>query len=47
MSSAKVGAGGVREIVELDLTDEELAALRAAADSVQEKVDELHSLDLG
>ncbi len=44
---AKVGAGGVREIVELDLTDEELAALRAAADSVQEKVDELHSLDLG
>ena len=44
---AKVGAGGVKEIVELDLTDAELAALRAAASSVQEKVDELHALDLG
>jgi len=44
---AKVGAGGVKEIVELDLTDAELAALREAASSVQEKVDELHALDLG
>jgi len=43
---AKVGAGGVAEIVELDLTDAELAALREAASSVQEKVDELHTLDL-
>lgn len=44
---AKVGAGGVKEIVELDLTDAELAALREAASSVKEKVDELHALDLG
>jgi malate dehydrogenase len=44
---AKVGAGGVTEIVELELTESELAALRAAATSVQEKVDELHQLDLG
>ena len=35
------------EIVELDLTAEELEALHAAAAAVQEKVDELHSLDLG
>ncbi len=44
---AKVGAGGVTEIVELDLTADELGALHAAAAAVQEKVDELHSLDLG
>ena len=37
----------MKEIVELDLTDDELAGLRAAASAVQEKVDELHSLDLG
>jgi malate dehydrogenase len=43
---ARIGAGGVREIVELPLTDSELADLRAAAGAVQAKVDELHSLDL-
>jgi malate dehydrogenase len=44
---ATVGAGGVTGIVELDLTDDERAALSAAASAVAEKVDELHSLDLG
>ena len=44
---AKIGAGGVAEIVELDISGDELAALRAAAEAVQEKVDELHGLDLG
>jgi malate dehydrogenase len=43
---ARIGAGGVEEIVELALTDDELAGLRAAAAAVQAKVDELHSLDL-
>jgi malate dehydrogenase len=43
----RVGAGGVREIVELDLTDSEMAALRDAAEAVREKVDELNELDLG
>jgi malate dehydrogenase len=41
---AAVGAGGVAEIVELPLSEDELAALRAAAASVREKVDELHGL---
>jgi malate dehydrogenase len=44
---ARVGAAGVTEIVELDLTADELAALRTAAAHVQDKVDELHGLDLG
>ena len=44
---ATVGAGGVTGIVELDLTDTEMADLRAAAIAVQEKVDELQGLDLG
>lgn len=43
---ATVGAGGVTGIVELDLTGDELQALRDAATAVKEKVDELHSLDL-
>jgi len=43
---ARIGAGGVTEIVELGLTEDELAALRAAAGAVQEKVDELHGLEL-
>ena len=43
---AQVGAAGVEKILELDLTAEELAALREAAGAVKEKVDELHSLDL-
>jgi malate dehydrogenase len=41
---ARVGAGGVREIVELPLTDDELAALHSAASAVREKVDELSHL---
>lgn len=44
---ARIGSGGVTEIVELPLTEDELAGLRAAADAVKEKVAELHSLDLG
>ena len=43
---ARLGAGGVKEIVELDLTDDEMAGLGAAASAVLGKVDELHSLDL-
>ena len=34
----KLGAGGIEEIVELDLTPEESEALRRSADSVQEVV---------
>jgi malate dehydrogenase len=44
--TARLGAGGVREIVELPLTDEELGLLREAAVAVKAKVDELHQLDL-
>lgn len=43
---AEIGAGGVTEIVELPLTDEEMDALRKAAAAVQAKVDELHTLEL-
>lgn len=42
----KIGAGGVLEIVELGLTEEELAAVRSAAAAVAEKVGELHQLEL-
>lgn len=41
---AVVGAGGVKQIVELDLTDGELDELRAAAEAVREKVAELSEL---
>jgi malate dehydrogenase len=34
---AKLGAGGVTEVVEIDLTDEELANLKEAAEAVREK----------
>lgn len=44
---ASLGKEGVKEIVELPLTDTEAAALSEAAASVKEKVDELHELDLG
>ena len=44
---AKVGGSGVTEIVELALTDSEAEALEGAATAVKEKVEELHSLDLG
>jgi len=45
--SARLGKEGVKEIVELPLTDTESAALTEAATAVKEKVDELHELDLG
>ena len=35
----KLGAGGIEEILEVELTDAETAALKASADSVQELVD--------
>ena len=44
--SARLGAGGVTEIVELDLTVQEAAALAEAAAAVKDKVAELHELDL-
>lgn len=44
---ARLGTGGVKEIVELDLTDDELIALQEAADAVKSKVAELSELDLG
>lgn len=44
---ARIGAGGVREIVELGLTADELTALRTAAEAVREKANELDDLDLG
>jgi len=39
----KLGAGGIEEIVELDLTDEEQTALQASADAVREVVGVLTS----
>ena len=44
---ARVGADGVEEIVELPLEEEELAALREAAEAVRHNVGELHQVDLG
>ncbi len=41
---AKIGAGGVREVVQKDLTDTELAGLREAAAAVKEKVADLNAL---
>ncbi|MDM7916715.1 MAG: malate dehydrogenase [Candidatus Eisenbacteria bacterium] len=38
---ARLGAGGVEQIVELDLTDEELAALRASGAAVTSSIREL------
>jgi malate dehydrogenase len=34
----KLGAGGIEEIVELDLTDEEQTALQASAEAVRDVV---------
>jgi malate dehydrogenase len=39
----KLGAGGIEEIVELDLTDEEQSALQASADAVRDVVGVLTS----
>jgi len=39
---ARLGAGGVKEIVELDLNDEELAQLKEAAEAIRSKCEELH-----
>jgi malate dehydrogenase len=39
----KLGAGGIEEIVELELTDEEQSALAASADAVREVVGVLSS----
>jgi malate dehydrogenase len=41
---ARLGAGGVEEIVELDLNDEELTALRAAAEGIRAKCEDLAKL---
>ncbi len=41
---ARLGRGGVEEIVELDLTDEEIADLRAAAEAVRTKQADVDAL---
>ncbi|MGZ6544909.1 MAG: malate dehydrogenase [Actinomycetota bacterium] len=41
---AKLGRGGVEEIVELDLNEAELSALRAAAEGIREKCEDLAKL---
>jgi malate dehydrogenase len=41
---ARLGRSGVDEIVELDLNDEELAALRAAAEGIRSKCEDLAKL---
>lgn len=43
---ARLGANGVEEIVELDLTEAEQGALQDAAEAVKAKVDELKELSL-
>ena len=43
---AKLGKDGVEEVVALDLTNDEIAALAEAAAAVKEKVGELHELEL-
>ena len=40
----KIGAGGVKEIIEIELTDEEEAQLKKSADSVRELVDAMANL---
>jgi len=41
---ARIGRGGVEEIVELDLNDDELARLRQAAEGIREKCEDLAKL---
>ncbi len=43
--TAKIGANGVEEVVELDLTESEMVALREAAAEVAANVAELHNVD--
>src|SRR3954463_7949023 len=40
----RLGSGGIEEIVELDLNDDELSALRAAAEGIREKCADLAKL---
>jgi malate dehydrogenase len=42
---ARLGRQGVREIVELELNDDELAALREAAEGIREKCEDLAKLE--
>ncbi len=44
--TAKLGAGGVEEIVELPLTETELAGVREAAEAVKAKVEDLRSIEM-
>ena len=41
---ARLGRGGVEEIVELDLNDDELQQLRAAADGIRSKCEDVARL---
>jgi len=41
---AEIGAGGVKRVVERDLTESELAGLRAAAEAVRAKQADVSSL---
>ena len=41
---AEIGAGGVRRVVETDLTESELAGLRQAAEAVRAKQADIQSL---
>jgi malate dehydrogenase len=43
---AEVGAGGVKSIVELPLTDEEATGLSEAATAVRDKVADLENIDI-
>lgn len=43
---AKIGANGVEQVIEADLTDEEVAGLREAAVAVAAKVADLEQIDL-
>jgi malate dehydrogenase len=41
---AELGKGGIRKVVERDLTESELTGLRAAADAVKSKASDVASL---
>jgi malate dehydrogenase len=43
---AKLGANGVEEIIELPLTESEMAAVQEASVAVKAKIDDLHSITL-